>query len=246
MKIVKIIQHIMKHYTTSLLLTIVSILWGLSATAHALWIQSSPFAVKNKAHDVKIYYGEYASNEIESIDKWYSDVKDFKVVLITPSQRKVELPKQPFQDHFQSSFIPEEDGVYQLSIVHAAKDLGGNTKYEFSSTALVAVGENNRQELSKLPFCIEIQPKVFQQGEFVDALVLQQGNPVHKGELLVMSPEGWSKTFKTDENGKVQLPVMWPGLYVLEASVTKEEAGRWHGKDFKRTWYGTTTSIEVK
>lgn len=246
MKILNIIQYIMKHYTNALLLTVVLTLWGFSVRAHALWIESSPFAVKNKVHDIKIYYGEYASNEIEPIDKWYSDVTDFEIFVTTPSQRKVALTKNPAQDHFQSSFVPEEDGVYMISIVHAAKDLGGATKYEFSSIALVSVGPRSTQVLNKVPFCIQIQPKIFQKGEVVDALVLQNGIPVRQGELLVMSQEGWSKAFKTDDYGRVRFPVIWLGQYVLEASVSIEEEGQWYDKPFKKTWFGTTTSIQVK
>lgn len=232
-------------YTNSLLLTIVSILCSFSASAHALWIESNPLAVKNKAHDVKIYYGEYATNEIEPIDKWYSDVKDFKIVLTTPGQQKMELTKEASADYFTSSFIPEEDGIYILSVVHSAKDLGGTTKYEFSSVALVTVGQTTTALLN-LPFCVQIQPKVFQSGQVIDALILQNGKPVPDAELLVMSQEGWSKTFKADAEGKVRFPGIWKGKYVLEASLSKDEGGQWHDKSYKRTWQGATTSLQVK
>lgn len=235
----------MKYYTNFLLLTVVSILIGFSASAHALWIESNPLAVKNKSHDVKIFYGEYATNEIEPIDKWYSDVRDFKIILTTPSQQQVELIKESSTDYFKSSFIPEEDGVYILSVVHPAKDLGGTTKYEFSSIALVAVGKSNTQILN-LPFCIQVEPKTFRNGQVVEALILQNGKPVPDADLLVMSQEGWSKTFTADSNGKVSFPAIWKGKYVLEASLSKDQEGQWYDKPYKRTWQGATTSLQVK
>lgn len=235
----------MKNYTNYFFLTILGLLsWG-AVSAHALWIESSPIAAKNKAHQVKIFYGEYATNEIESIDKWYSDVKDFKIILTGPSNKQIELSKSISGDHFESTFTPTEDGMYTLSVVHVAKDLGGTTKYEFSSTALVSVGDTNAALLN-LPFCIQVQPKVHENGQMIEAVVLQDGKPVPDADLLVMSQEGWSKTFKADANGKVSFPAIWKGIYVLEAAVNKAESGQWHNKSYSKVWQGTTSSIIVQ
>lgn len=235
----------MKHYTNYLFLTLLSLFFGVSASAHALWIESQPNAAKGVAHELKIFYGEYATNETESIDKWYSDVKAFKITLTTPSQKRTELTKKSHGDFFKSTFVPDEEGIYTLSIVHPAMDLGGTTKYEFSSVILVKVGASIVQ-FQNLPFYIHIEPKVFAEGEIVDALILQNGKPVPNTDLLIMSQEGWCKTLKTDVNGKVNFPAVWKGRYVLEAALHKDESGQWHKKSYSKVWQGTTSSIIVQ
>lgn len=235
----------MKHKSKYLLLSILMILSGFSAFSHALWIETHPKAIKNNLHDVKIFYGEYAAQEIEPVDEWYSDVRDFKIVLTTPSQQKIDLSTEAATDHFKTSFIPKEDGIYLLSIVHPAKDLGGSTKYEFSSVALVSVGQAIAP-LADLPFYIHVQPKLFKKGQVIEAIVLQNGKPVSGAELLVMGQEGWSKTWKTDAAGKISFPGIWKGKYVLETSISNDEIGQWHDKSYKRIWHGATTSILVQ
>ncbi len=244
-KEINTIQYIMKYYPIYLLLTMCSLLFSLSASAHALWIESEPLATKGVAHEVKIFYGEYATHEIESLEKWYSDVKAFKIILTTPSQKRIELSKEAHTDFFKSTFTPKEDGVYTLSIVHPAMDLGGTTKYEFSSAVLVKVGQPKVQT-QNLPFYIHTEPKVFEEGQIIDAFVLQNGKPSPNTDLLVMSQEGWSKTLRTDDQGKVSFPAIWKGRYVLEASLNKDESGQWHNKSYSKVWQGTTSSIIVQ
>lgn len=232
----------MKHNFIQLLLLFALSFWASAVSAHALWMETSPVAIKNKNHHVKIFYGEYANNEIEPVDKWYSDVSDFKVVLTTPAQKQIELTSTASQDYFEASFTPQEDGIYVLSIVHPAKDLGGKTKYEFSSVALVTVGKSTVQLLN-LPFYILIQPAIHTSGQTIEAFVLNNGKPVPEAELLVMSEEGWSKTFKADSKGRIQFPLNWKGKYVLETSVFEKVDGLWHDKSYTDYWQGTTTSI---
>ncbi|NGM60854.1 DUF4198 domain-containing protein [Sphingobacterium sp. SGG-5] len=229
-------------YTTFLLLFT---LCSQAIFAHALWIETSHSGTKGTPHDVKIYYGEYASQEIDSVGKWYSDVKEFTIWLTTPSQKKIQLQKSLSADHATASFIPDEEGVYALTVVHPAKDLGGTTKYEFSSTALVAVGNAVLKPLD-LPLYVQAAPRAYAIGESVDAVVFQQGQPLANAEVVVMSGEGWTKVFQTNADGKISFPAIWKGNYVVEASHMEREEGVWHEQPFKRTWQGATTFVQVR
>src|SRR5690349_17315106 len=124
--------------------------------AHALWIETASTGKKGQAQDVKVFYGEYASKELEETGKWYSDVKDFTLWLTVPGKEKVQLNTTAGTNFFSASFTPEEDGIYLLTVSHEAKDLGGATKYEFSSVAAVAVGKSNTVDHLSIPNSIKV------------------------------------------------------------------------------------------
>lgn len=230
----------------NLTLMLVCTMIGYNASAHALWIATKSSATINQAHPIRIYYGEYAAQEIEPINKWYSDVKDFTLWLTTPSQQKVKLEKQAATDFFQSSFTPTEEGTYTLTVVHPTKDLGGTTKFEFSSVSFITVGNSVASTaVDDVPLYVQIQPQPYEKGQQVDAAVYQNSKPLADAEVIVMSEEGWSKAFKTDTAGHVSFPVLWSGNYVVEASHSIEETGVWHDKPYQRTWRGATTFIQV-
>lgn len=109
----------MKTIRTILLLTaLVCVKFGFS---HALWIEAPTTGKKGQSQQVRVYYGEYAQGLIDPVDKWYSDVKDFKLILVSPSGATTELTKTAHNDHFSSEFIPQGDGTYALLVVHPAK-----------------------------------------------------------------------------------------------------------------------------
>ncbi|MGJ1362552.1 DUF4198 domain-containing protein [Sphingobacterium spiritivorum] len=218
------------------------------AMAHAVWIESKASASKNQPHDVKIFYGEYASGEKESTDKWYSDLKNLEVWLTTPDNQRVKLDVKDEQEHLSTSFVPEKDGVYYISTVHATKDLGGTTKYNFSSLVPVRVGKLAISATSPkdLPFSVEKITTSGKKKSEIEVLVSSNGKAVKDAEVIVMSETGWTKTLKTNENGVVSFSPQWKGNYVVEASQMNEETGRWNDKDYTRNWHGTTTFFEHK
>ncbi len=227
---------------------ILLLLGGQVAMAHAIWIESASVAQKNQSQDVKVFYGEYASGEIEKTDKWYSDLKNIEVWLHTPSKKRVKLQLEDKQDYLQSSFLPSEDGVYYITTVHTAKELGGTTKYEFSSFLPVKVGNEavNRDMSIVQPLSVSVQTDISGQNSKINALVSKNGKPLENAEVIVMSSSGWSKTFKSDSQGQVSFDPLWKGPYVIEASQYLPETGNWGGKAFTHAWQGSTTFFEIK
>ena len=224
-----------------LLITFLSVQF---ASAHALWIETNSTGIKNTKQEVKIFYGEYASKEIEPLDKWYSDVKDFKLILTTPSNKQIEIQKTVTGNHFSSDFTPTEDGIYALSIYHAGKDLSKTNLYAFSSLAFVKVYGNALPAITN-NFYVKVNPKKYNVGNTVEAIVIKAGKPQADAEVLVMSQEGWSKSFKTDPQGKISFTALWKGNYVIEASFGENKEGEWNGKPFTYAWEGTTTFLTV-
>lgn len=59
--------------------------------AHALWIETKATGTKGKAQEISIYFGEFSDNDITKADKWFSDLKDFSLVVISPSKKETKL-----------------------------------------------------------------------------------------------------------------------------------------------------------
>lgn len=228
-----------------LLLTV--LLGGNQVTqAHAIWLESHPIGTKNTSHVIRVFYGEYATGEIEPTIGWYSDLKELTVQLIGPNQKLQTLTLEDKGDFLEGSFIPSEDGIYQVFTSHAAKDLGGETRYEFVSQTRVKVGEGQAIPAIPLGHQLVIDAKVPPVGARIPLLLTKDGNPVVEKEILVMSSEGWSKSYKTDQEGKILIEALWPGKYVVEYSHMQQQEGVWHDKPYKKNWQGLTTSFLVE
>lgn len=234
----------------TLILALAAIYLGISqsADAHAIWIESGSKATKNKAHDVKIFYGEYPAGEIEPTEKWYSDLKSLEVWVISPSKKKTKLTLSDAVSHLSSSFVPDEDGIYYITTVHSTRDLGGTTKYEFSSVAPVLSGKAAAAAAPaalEQPLSIVVQPAAYKTNGLVELQVWKDGEAFADGEVLIMSPEGWVKTVKADDRGQVSFIPKLKGNYVIETSHYRKEAGEWNSKPYTHTWKGSTTRILV-
>ncbi|WP_185213730.1 DUF4198 domain-containing protein [Sphingobacterium mizutaii] len=230
--------------TKTLLTILISLVSLQFASAHALWIETQSNGKLNQKHTVKVFYGEYAEGMVDPVDKWYSDVKDFDLVLIAPDGNKKILEKTAATDHFEASFLPTENGSYILSVVKPAKEAYETMKFEFSSTAFVQVGSGSNSSNS-LPFHVEstvLNPKL---GSNLEIQVLENGQAEKEREVTIMGPEGWTKTLHTDNQGKASFKPLVKGKYIIEASRTDEKVEEWHGQKIEKIWKGSTYSIHV-
>lgn len=217
--------------------------------AHALWIEAKTQGKVGQAEEVKIYYGEYASNEREEVGKWYSDVKEFTLWLSAPGKEKVKLSTIAGINFFSAKFTPEKEGLYVLTVSHEAKELGGKTKYVFSSIATVNVGKTNAVDQNVLPNTLKVavnEAKVYKVNTPVNLKAVLDGKPLANKHVSVFTPEGWSKEFTTDENGAIAFKPIWPGRYVLEVSNYEKVSGEHNGQKYEAAWQGATSSFEVE
>lgn len=234
----------MKSLLLALLLT-----FGTSQLfAHALWIETASSGKSGQAQEVKVYYGEYASNEREETEKWYSDVKDFSLWLTAPGKEKIKLTTTPGSNFYSATFTPEGNGHYVLTVSHEAKELGGTTKYEFIASSVVTIGKPAAIDAAAVPVSVNVQTaeaKIYKINAPVQIKAVADGKPLAKKTVSVFSPEGWSKELTTDENGIITFSPIWPGRYVLEVSTHEKTEGTHHGKAYTAAWKGATSSFEV-
>jgi hypothetical protein len=233
----------------SLLLALLFTLGTSQLFAHALWIETATSGKAGKTQQVKVYYGEYVSNEREDVAKWYSDVRDFTLWLTAPGKEKVKLTTTPGTNFYTADFTPEGDGLYLLTVSHEAKELGGTTKYEFLSSAAVAVGKTAVIDHAAIPGSLHVyttEAKTYKANGPVKFTAVQNGKPLANKTVSVFSHEGWGKEVTTDANGSFTFNPIWAGRYVLEVSaMDKTVKGTHNGKDYTAAWQGSTSSFEV-
>ncbi|WP_246581359.1 DUF4198 domain-containing protein [Echinicola shivajiensis] len=231
----------------SLLFALALIINMGSASAHALWIETSIKGEKGVEQEVKIYYGEYAEGVIEQVSDWYSDVKDFELWLIDPAGNKSILKTEAQDDHFTSSFVPEMDGVYRLQIGHSAKDLGGEYLYQFNTATQISVGKakdmGSTDDKTDLALLL-ISPAQKSLKEQLSFKTYFKGTPKAGVKVVVVSPEGWTKDYESDENGEISIDTPWKGQYLIEATYTEEISGEHFGTPYEFIWRCATQSIE--
>ena len=237
----------MKNLKLALLICLLSFVSN-SIFAHALWIETQSTGKVGQKQVVKVFYGEYVSNERDSVGKWYSDVNEFRLWLVGPDQKKTQIAMVPGVNSFEGSFTPALTGAYTVMVSHEAKELGGTTKYHFLSSANIVVGKvlplaaqnTNVLKVHLDDITTAKVNKPVQLKSFVQ-------NEAAKGKTVsVFTPSGWSKELRTDDNGVVEFIPLWAGRYVVELSDMDNTAGQHNGKDFNATWRGATYSFEVK
>src|SRR6478735_7126870 len=99
--------------------------------AHALWIETATTGKVGQKQQVFIYYGEYAENERDSVSHWFSDVKEVKLWLVSPDNKKVALTTTAESIRLVADFTPTANGTYTLLVDHPVKDVPRTTLYQF-------------------------------------------------------------------------------------------------------------------
>ncbi|MBB6237080.1 hypothetical protein HDC90_001698 [Pedobacter sp. AK013] len=222
--------------------------------AHALWIETSATGKKGQLQEVKVFFGEYESNEPDSAAKWFSNLKDFKLVLTAPNGTTKVLTSTPDVHFFKANFTPEERGFYRLSIVHEVAAIyehakieyytyanvfvtdgdaiGDGPKYSplFPANALFTVHLDSAPELGKLA-----SPEfVFNKSAFVNQ------------RISMIDPNRKKLELKTDESGKCNFKVEKSGKYFIEAFKEDKTPGKLNGKNYDKVWHLVTYTTEVK
>ena len=200
------------------------------ASAHALWIDTAPTGKPGKAQQVRIYYGEPADGVLEKVTDWWSDVGSFVLTLHLPDGSSQPLATTAQADHYVATFTPAADGIYTLSIAQPVKETFDGHKYQFNGTAFVMVGKMDNptaagtgdfRVISKLSDTKAI-------GKPISITAQLDAQPLKELEVTVFSPNGWSKTFHTDESGLISFVPDRKGDYLVEALYSVDVVGADH------------------
>lgn len=232
-------------YIITILMAFITI---LNSQGHALWIKTDISGKIGKQHKVEIFYEEFADGTREDVKDWYSDVKEFRLWLISPSGEKTELVCNAGTDRFTTSFTPDREGTYTLEISHEARDLGGTTKYQFNAQALVNVRTKElkpgftENELTTWPESLS-----YKADRKVNIKSLLKGEENSDIRVTVFSPTGWNKVFSPDDKGVITFTPIWKGDYIIESThYNGAESGSHGDQSYESVWRCATMRFHVK
>lgn len=223
----------------SLCLTMMLFMLVLGAQAHALWIHTASKSEIGIEHPYKIYYADYHENAIEPVAKWYSDVKEFELWLISPTGKKTKLETTATEEYFEGSFTPEESGEYRMQISHTADPGDSKTAYQFNAYAQIWVGKGKAPALpdSELVLLRKAKSDVLE--------VLFKGSSLPESELGILGPDSETQELKTGKKGKVNASLDAKGVYFAEVTHT-EKLPENDPSGLKAIWRCATQAIEIE
>lgn len=223
---------------------------GPQLFAHALWIETKATGTKGKAQEVSVYFGEFSDNDITKADKWFSDLKDFSLIVISPSKKETTLSAKALDNKYQAFFTPDEDGVYTLVMHHKVKDVYGTMVLDYNSSATVSVGNavkgNEALANSNVISLFSKDVIAAKQNTKINVNALYDGKIAKEQKMKVIAPNGWEKELWSNENGEISFTPIWPGNYMVEFAYTEKASGEHNGKKYDEIWKMATYLITVK
>ena len=218
--------------------------------AHALWIETKATGTKGKAQEISVFFGEFSDNDITASAKWFSDLKDFSLVVISPSNKETKLSATALENKYQAFFTPDEDGVYTVVMHHTVKDVYGTMKLDYNSSATVTVGNpakgNEASVNSNVISLFSKDATTAKQKAVINVNALYEAKAAKKQKMKVIAPNGWEKELWSNENGEISFTPIWPGNYMVEFAYTEKAAGEHNGKKYDEIWKMATYLITVK
>lgn len=234
----------MKKRMTAFLVSVLCLGLG-TASAHALWIETATQGKKGVSQDVKVYFGEFGTEDISQAAEWFSDLKEFKLVLITPDQQEINLPVKAAGNAYSASFVPEMDGTYQLAIRKIVGEVYYGFKLDYNASATVQVGASKTKLQSSNPLAILPVSGDYQVNKVIR--LQADADSTWKGEktITVVSPNTWTKSLYPGEDHQAEFTPLWPGKYLVELIVKDDAAGTHNGKPYKTDFHCATFVYEV-
>ncbi|WP_316635597.1 hypothetical protein [uncultured Flavobacterium sp.] len=218
--------------------------------AHALWIETKATGTKGKAQEISVFFGEFSDNDITASAKWFSDLKDFSLVVISPSKKETKLSATALENKYQAFYIPDEDGIYTIVMHHTVKDVYKNMKLDYNSSATVTIGNAIKEkEAITNTNSISLFSKdasTAKQKALINVNALYEAKAAKKQKIKVIAPNGWEKEISSNENGEISFTPLWSGNYMVEFAYTEKTAGEHNGKKYDEIWKMATYLITVK
>lgn len=220
-----------------------------AAFAHALWIETNMNGKIGQAQEVNVFLGEFAANERDSIQNWFSNMKDFTLYVTAPDGTKKKLDCTASGNHFKAMFTPEVAGTYTFSIDHTIKAVYGGKKYRYSALGTVKVNKSQTgiDNIKQHTGLVVVTADKAHKMNVAENVHLLYNNAKPAGSALtVQSSEGWAKKFDADRDGNVTFSPYWAGRYMLEGNFSETASGDHEGTAFTGVWHTATYCIDVE
>lgn len=220
-----------------------------SSFSHALWLETASIGKKGQAQEVKIFFGEYTTGDISATKKWFSNLKDFNLVLIAPDGTKTQLKATVDSMFYKTSFTPTQDGTYLLSVVHNVAAIYQNSKLQYYAFSSVTVGDHktlNKAFPADASLTIRPSRLVLNVNESAMYQLIYKNGGLAKERITVISPDKKKQELETDKDGQFNFKPTQKGGYFLEAFAEDKIPGKFDGKDYEKVWHVVTYFTEIK
>ncbi len=225
-------------------------------SAHYLWIETPESGKLGKAHQVKVFFGEYTHGVTEDPNgENFEGVKNFKLWAIAPSGKKLTIETTAGKEAFVGSFVPEEKGTYTVVLNNDDIEVIDYTEYDFGifkthyhATAKVVIGNTVGPTIGTNDTGLVVingSGKPMKIDEEVTLQVLFKGEPLAGQEVTVFVSDLWTKKLETDAEGKVRLKLPWDTKYTVETTKKEEVPGQYKGVDYEFVWHCATYAIDL-
>lgn len=223
-------------------------------SAHAIWLETKSSGIRDKEHQVHIYYGEYSYGIKEKpTGEAFEKVKNFKLWLVDPKGNKTVLNAAATDSCYSAFFTPDQDGLYAIMLYNNEIEVIDYTQYNFGifkthyhAVAKVMVGKASENSMAaENSTGLAIVDKSTTTRE-VNLCILYNDKPLADCEVEIFLPEQWKKSMKTDENGRISFKTPWKATYLVEATRKEEVPGTYNGQDYEFIWHCVTYAILSK
>lgn len=214
--------------------------------AHTVWIETNTKGKLNQKQDIKIFFGELEAPT--PTRKWFSDIKDLEVKIVSPSGKETIVKEKIQNDyHYTSVFTPTEKGVYKISVNHLVKDTHRKMKITYQSVAFVNVDtKDTNVKFGQNPLEISVKNKTPKVKEDYSIQLFSKGEAKAKEKLKIVADNGWEISHSSDNEGFVTFQPLWKGKYLAEYVLSKKESGTHNGQPYETDYEMVTFLMDIQ
>lgn len=206
-----------------------------TAQAHHVWLEQD-------ANGATLYFGEFGQNLRETspgyLDKFIAPVAQR---ISAAAAQPLTLSKTPrgfvlSGTAAKGESLVAEDARYPVS---ERKDGDKLVRSLYVPAArLVNTFDKQAPHLT-----LDLVPTGNNGPDGVEVQVFYKGQPLPKAKVEVVTPWGWGKELRGDDQGRLKLSLPWKGSYVLEAKHADTSAGKRGTDKYDRASYVTSLTI---
>ncbi|MEM8901037.1 MAG: DUF4198 domain-containing protein [Bacteroidota bacterium] len=218
--------------------------------AHALWVATNETGVVGEAQEIKVYFGEFTYGVIEEVGgEAFEMMKNFTLSVISPAGEKTSLKVEAKDTYYLATYTPSEEGTYtvvldndKIKVIDYSEYDFGIFKTHYHSVAKIQVGDRGAETHTDNKAGITLK-NLPSSDEKVQLQVLFKGEAMAETEVKVFLADQWSKTLKTDEDGKVAFGLPWDTDYLVEVTTEERVPGTYNGEEYEFVWHCVTQQL---
>lgn len=208
----------------------------LSASAHSLWIETAPTGQLAQLHEIRIFFGQPEKDKPTPTEKWFSNLREVQVQLISPSGKEIALPAlTPTATYYTTSFTPTEEGTYRVRIDHSVRNVHRERRITYLSESFIHVGKStaNRLRMGSPRLQFDLPTQALISGHKYDWRFFENKRSYAKGNVEIVLPSITSDYLELNKKGSCTFAPTEKGKHFVVVTHNDKQAGTHHGTPYK-------------